>query len=76
VQAVANELVSINSQRTLTPQEYRHLADVPPELEWFANITDEKTRRAYKVDVAELMTFSGLTETKSLRAVARAYVIT
>jgi len=72
---VANELVSINSERTLTPEQYRDLADVPPELEWLANITNAKTRRAYKVDVAEFMAFSGLTETKSLRAVARSHVI-
>jgi integrase/recombinase XerD len=72
---VANELVSINSERTLTPEQYRGLADVPPELEWVADITNAKTRRAYKVDVAEFLTFSGLKEMKSLRAVARAHVI-
>ena len=72
---VVNELVSINSERTLTPEQYRDLADVPPEMEWLANITNAKTRRAYKVDVAEFMTFSGLTETKALRAVARSHVI-
>jgi site-specific recombinase XerD len=72
---VANELVSINRERTLTQEQYHDLADVPPELEWLANITNAKTRRAYKVDVAEFMTFSGLTETKSLRAVVRSHVI-
>jgi hypothetical protein len=53
--AVSNELVSIKSARTLTTEQYRDLADVPPELEWLANITNAKTRRAYKVDVAEFM---------------------
>ena len=72
---MANEILRINSERTLTPEQYRDLADVPPELEWLANITNAKTRRAYKVDVAEFMAFSGLTETKSLRAVARSHVI-
>ena len=72
---MANELVSINSERALTPEQYRDLADVPPELEWLANITNTKTRRAYKVDVAEFLAFSGLKEIKSLRAVARAHVI-
>ena len=72
---MANELVSIDSERTLTPDQYRDLADVPPELEWLANITNMKTRRAYKVDVAEFMVFTGLTEIKSLRAVARSHVI-
>jgi integrase/recombinase XerD len=46
-----------------------------PIKKWLANITNAKTRRAYKVDVAEFMAFSALTETKSLRAVARSHVI-
>ncbi len=72
---MANELVSSDSERTLTIEQYQALADVPPELEWLANITNEKTRRAYKVDVAEFLAFSGLKESKALRAVARAHVI-
>jgi len=42
------DLVPIRKD-TVTPAEYQALADVPPELEWLANITNEKTRRAYKV---------------------------
>jgi integrase/recombinase XerD len=72
---VTNELVSINSERTLTPNQYQHLADVPPELEWLANITNAKTRRAYKVDVAEFITFTNLKDHSALRTVARAHVI-
>jgi integrase/recombinase XerD len=76
---VANELVSINKERTLTPEQYRDLADVPPELEWLANITNAKTRRAYKVDVAEFIAFSSLDDFKAvpavLRTVTRAHVI-
>ena len=72
---MANELVSINSERTLTPDQYRDLADVPPELEWLANITNAKTRRAYKVDVAEFITFTNLKDHSALRTVARAHVI-
>jgi hypothetical protein len=29
-------------------QAFQNLADVPPELEWLANITNPKTRRFYK----------------------------
>jgi integrase/recombinase XerD len=74
-QAVANELVSTNSERTLTPKQYSDLADVPPELEWLANITNAKTRRAYKVDVAEFVAFTNLKDHSELRTVARAHVI-
>jgi len=60
---------------SLTPDQYRDLADVPPELEWLANITNLKTRRAYKVDVAEFIAFTGLPDHTGLRTVARAHVI-
>ena len=42
------------SKRTLTPEQYRGLADVPPETEWLANLPIGKTRCAYKGDVAEI----------------------
>jgi integrase/recombinase XerD len=72
---VANELVSINSERTLTDLQYQQLADIPPELEWLANITNLKTRRFYKSDVAEFIAFTGLTDHTALRSVVRAHVI-
>ena len=31
--------------RALTAAEFQGLAEVPPELEWFANIANAKTRR-------------------------------
>ena len=49
---VVSDLVVI-SKENLTPAEFSGLADVPPEIEWLANITNDKTRRAYKNDVQE-----------------------
>jgi len=72
---VVNELVSIHSEQTLTPDQYRDLADIPPELEWLANITNPKTRRFYKSDVAEFITYTGLVNHTALRSVVRAHVI-
>ena len=59
----------------LTPAQFGALADVPPELEWLANITNAKTRRAYKVDAAEFFAFAGLRSSVELRTVTRAHVI-
>jgi site-specific recombinase XerD len=73
--AVTNELVSIDSVQTLTVQQYSALADVPPEIEWLANITNAKTRRFYKKDVAEFLAFTGLQESAQIRTVARSHVI-
>ena len=44
----------------LTAAQFDALADVPPELEWLANITNAKTRRAHKIDVSELFAFARL----------------
>ena len=59
----------------LTATQFEHLADVPPELEWLANITNEKTRRAYKIDVREFAKFLGVTRPEEFRTVTRAHVI-
>jgi integrase/recombinase XerD len=72
---VTNELVSINSERTLTAEQYSQLAHVPPELEWLANITNPKTRRFYKADVQEFITFTGMVDHTGLRSVVRSHVI-
>jgi hypothetical protein len=46
--------------KSLTLAEFNAFADIPPELEWLANITNPKTRRVYKVDVAEFTAYSEL----------------
>lgn len=46
------DLVTVKKS-VLTVLEFDKLAAVPPEVEWLANITNEKTRRAYKNDVSE-----------------------
>jgi site-specific recombinase XerD len=48
---------------------------VPPEIEWLANITNPKTRRAYKNNVSEFSAFTGLRNPVELRTVTRAHVI-
>jgi site-specific recombinase XerD len=60
---------------SLTPTEFNALSDVPPEIEWLANIANAKTRRFYKTDVAEFVTFAGLKDSAALRTVARSHVI-
>jgi hypothetical protein len=65
-----SDLVIIGKQ-TLTAAQYSDLADVPPELEWLANITNGKTRRFYKSDVEEFLIFTGLRAPAELRTVYR-----
>lgn len=45
--------VSNLARTRLTAVEFQGLADVPPEAEWFANINNPQTRRAYRIDLRE-----------------------
>ncbi|HEY3792987.1 MAG TPA: hypothetical protein VGM09_14230 [Bradyrhizobium sp.] len=44
--------------RLLTAAEFHRLADVPPEVEWFANLSNPSTRRAYENAVRDFMRFT------------------
>jgi len=44
----------------LTRAEFHRLSDVPPEAEWFANIDNENTRRAYRNDVGDFIRFAAI----------------
>jgi len=59
------------ASRALTAAEFRGLAEVPPELEWFANIRNEKTRRAYQQDVKDFTRFVGIARPEEFRSVTR-----
>src|SRR5512144_3422689 len=61
--------------RALTAAEFQGLAEVPPELEWFANIPNAKTRRAYQQDVKDFTTFVGIARPEEFRLVSRAHLI-
>jgi site-specific recombinase XerD len=65
----------IPSNRLLTAAEYQRLADVPPEIEWFANITYPNTRRAYDNAIQDFMRFTGIHRPEEFRTVTRAHVI-
>jgi integrase/recombinase XerD len=71
---MAKDLVAVEKS-ALTPAQYGQLTEVPPELEWLANITNAKTRRAYRNDVSEVSVFAGLRGPAELRTVTRAHVI-
>lgn len=59
----------------LTAAEFRKLAEVPPKAEWFVNIDNPHTRRAYQNDLQEFMAFVEITRPAELRSVTRAHVI-
>lgn len=70
-----NDLQPITKPRNLTADEFHRLSDVPPELEWFANIDNPQTRRAYESDLKGFMGFTGIERPEEFRIVTRAHVI-
>ena len=67
--------VAASQERLLSKLEFQRLADVPPEAEWFANLTNENTKRAYRNDVSSFMRFVGIARPEDFRSVTRAHVI-
>jgi integrase/recombinase XerD len=65
----------VPAERLLTSAEFQRLADVPPEVEWFANITNRSTRRAYENAIRDFMQFTGIARPEEFRTVTRAHVI-
>ena len=63
------------SNRALTSKEFQGLAEVPPEVEWFANLTNKETRRAYENALKDFMNFTGIQNPEEFRIVTRAHVI-
>ncbi len=61
--------------RMLTAEEFQQLAEVPPATEWFANIDNPNTRRAYRNDLQEFMGFVGISAPAEVRLVTRAHVL-
>ncbi|MEA9979944.1 MULTISPECIES: tyrosine-type recombinase/integrase [unclassified Pseudomonas] len=63
------------SERRLTAAEFQQLASVPAAAEWFANIDNPRTRRAYQIDLSDFCSFVGITGADEFRAVTRAHVL-
>jgi hypothetical protein len=53
--------------KRLSRAEFQGLSDMPPELEWFANLDNPHTRRAYRNDVKEFTAFAGVERREEMR---------
>jgi integrase/recombinase XerD len=63
------------ASRLLTAAEFHRLADVPPEVEWFANLTNPSTRRSYENAIRDFVRFTGIARPAEFRTVTRAHII-
>ena len=44
---------AITLRRSLTPAQFGDLADIPPELEWLANLTNPSNARLITLDLSD-----------------------
>src|SRR6266540_1867017 len=71
-----NEVAIVHRQsKALTTAQFYKLAEVPPELEWFANLRNPNTRKAYEQDLREFRRFVGIAQPEEFRTVTRAHII-
>lgn len=63
------------TERRLTAAQFQTLAEVPAAVEWFANIDNLRTRRAYQGDLEDFCRFVGLATADEFRSVTRAQVL-
>jgi integrase/recombinase XerD len=63
------------ASRLLTAAAFHRLADVPPEVEWFANLSNPSTRRAYENAIRDFMRFIGIARPQEFRSVTRAQIV-
>ncbi|MGY6164115.1 tyrosine-type recombinase/integrase [Paraburkholderia strydomiana] len=68
-------LSSVEPGQRLTAAQFHQLAAVPAEVEWFANLDNPRTRRAYRIDLQDFMCFAGITRPDEFRIVTRAHVL-
>jgi integrase/recombinase XerD len=63
------------TNRLLTAAAFHRLADVPPEVEWFANLNNPNTRRVHEDALRDFMHFTGIVRPEELRSLTRAHII-
>lgn len=69
-----NDVIGL-AERRLTAAEFQGLTNVPAAAEWFANLDNPRTRRAYQGDIADFCAFLSLHAPDQFRAVTRAHVL-
>jgi hypothetical protein len=57
------------AERLSTAAEFQRLADVPPKIEWFANLGNRSNERAYKNAIQDFMRFTGIARPEDFRIV-------
>ncbi len=65
----------LSGQALATRETFQALGQLPPALEWFANLRNPCTRRAYRSDLEDFMQCLGIRDHEQLLQVTRGHVL-
>ena len=68
-------VIQNDAERRLTALEFQQLTVMPAAGDWFANIDNPRTRRAYQTDLEDFCGFVGLATADEFRIVTRSHVL-
>jgi len=68
-------MIGFGYLRLLSAADFRRLAEVPTEADWFANIDNPQTRRAYENALKDFIQFNGITRPDAFREITRSQII-
>ena len=63
------------SLQRLDGAAFQQLAEIPAEVEWFANLRNPNTRKAYQADLRDFTAYTGIQQPEDFRRITRAHVI-
>lgn len=63
------------TQKRLSEAQFQQLHAMPAATEWFANINNAQTRRAYQSNVGDFCSFVGIHEPAQFQAVTHGHVL-
>ncbi|MBC7600045.1 MAG: tyrosine-type recombinase/integrase [Polaromonas sp.] len=73
--AQPTDLMVPGESRRLYLTQFARLVDVPPEVQWFANLGNVQTKRAYQGDLRAFIAFTGIIQPEEFRTVTRAHIL-
>ena len=73
--AQPTDLMVPGESRRLYLAQFARLVDVPPEVQWFANLGNVQTKRAYQGDLRAFMAFTGIIQPEEFHSVTRAHIL-
>lgn len=71
----SNSVITPGESRRLTAAQFHSISQVPELHQWFANLQNQRTRRAYRADITDFTQYIGISGPEEFAIVTRAHVL-